>query len=209
MNFASTSCSDFTEKLSSRDPVPGGGGACALVGAVGTALGNMVGALTVGKKKYADVEDTMTEMMERGELLRTQLLDLMQRDAEVFAPLARAYALPKETAEERLYKQQVMEEALRGACGVPLQIMETCVEAVALLRVFAEKGSALAVSDAGVGALCCKAALQGASLNVLINTKAMQDRIEAESLNKRAEDLLSSGVRAADEIYQTVLEKLQ
>ena len=209
MDYTSLSCSEFVQALSSKAPVPGGGGTSALVGALGTALGNMVGSLTVGKKKYADVEEEMQGLKASCDRLQTELLQLVQRDAEVFEPLAAAYGMPKSTEEERMQKEKVMESALLGACEVPLQIMEKCCEAVLLLEQFASKGSVLAVSDAGVGAALCRSAIQGVSLNVFINTKAMKDRKKAEELNRRADDLLERFVPMADEIFRQVADRLR
>ena len=133
MDFISMSCDDFVEALASKDPVPGGGGASALVGALGIALGNMVGNLTVGKKKYAAVEARMYKLMAEADLVREQLLSLVERDAEVFQPLAEAYGLPHSTPEEQERKDRVMEAALKAACDVPVRIMETVCRAIDLI----------------------------------------------------------------------------
>ena len=209
MQFSQLSCSEFTEILASKVPVPGGGGACALAGALGTALGQMVGSLTVGKKKYADVEAEMFELISRCEQIRKELLALIQRDAEVFEPLSKAYGMPKTTPEEQQKKDEVMEKALKEACMVPMEIMEKCCESLDVIDVFAKKGSRLAVSDAGVGAAFSKAALQGASLNVFINTKAMKDRKTAKELNAKADAMLEKYLPFADEIYASVAESLR
>ena len=200
---------DFAAQLASKAPVPGGGGASALVGAVGVALGNMVGSLTVGKKKYADVEAKMYNMMARCEVLRQELLALIDRDAEVFEPLAKAYSMPKDTEEERAEKARVMAATLDDACLVPMEIMLKCCEALDLVKVFAEKGSRLAISDAGVAAAFCRAALEGASLNVFINTRLMENRERAEALNAQAEEMLDTYIPLAGEIVQTVTEALK
>ena len=171
MGFSTSTCTEFVEVLASKAPVPGGGGASALVGAVGTALGNMVGSLTVGKKKYADVEDEMWELKAKCDQLQKDFLRLIERDAEVFEPLSKAYGMPRETEEEKAEKARVMEIVLKDACSVPMEIMEKCCEAIELIVEFGAKGSKLAISDAGVGAAFCKAALKGASLNVYINTE--------------------------------------
>ena len=171
MGFSTVPCNEFVEVLGSKAPVPGGGGASALVGAVGTALGNMVGALTVGKKKYADVEEEMKELMAKATTLQDELLHLIERDAEVFEPLSKAYGMPRETEEEKAEKARVMEIVLKDACSVPMEIMEKCCEAIDLIVEFAAKGSALAISDAGVGAAFCKAALEGASLRIEKNKR--------------------------------------
>lgn len=209
MQWIDQSLRAFTEVLASKAPVPGGGGASALVGALGTALGSMVGALTVGKKKYAAVEEDIKGLMKQAEVLQAELLALVEKDAEVFAPLAAAYGMPKETKEEKAEKARVMELVLKDACSVPLEIMEKCCKVIDLHREFAEKGSVLAVSDAGVGVIFAKAALQGASLNVFINTGSMQDRAYAETLNEKAEKMLMEYTVAADEVYAKVYSQLK
>lgn len=208
MSFADKSCLDFTAELASKASVPGGGGASALCGALGTALGNMVGSLTVGKKKYADVEPEIKATMEKAEKVWRELLDLIQRDADVFEPLSKAYGLPKETEEQKAYKTEYMEKCLKEACSVPMDIMVKCCEAIELQKIFADKGSSLAISDAGVGVAFCKAALLGASLNVFINTKAMTDRPYAESLNVKANEMIAKYTVMADEIFNGVFARL-
>lgn len=209
MDFTTISNDEFIERLASKDPVPGGGGASALVGAVGIALGNMVGSLTVGKKKYADVEEEMYQLKKQAENLQKDLLMLMNRDAEVFEPLAKAYGMPRTTEEEKAEKARVMELVLKDACLVPMEIMEKCCEAIDLIAVFAEKGSVIAISDAGVGAAFCKGALQGASLNVYINTKSMADRAYAEQLNETCDKMLLDYLKKADEIFENVKNRLR
>lgn len=209
MGFSTVPCNEFVEVLGSKAPVPGGGGASALVGAVGTALGNMVGALTVGKKKYADVEEEMKELMAKATTLQDELLHLIERDAEVFEPLSKAYGMPRETEEEKAEKARVMEIVLKDACSVPMEIMEKCCEAIEIIVEFAAKGSTLAISDAGVGAAFCKAALQGASLNVYINTKSMKNREYAEELNAKCDAMLEKYTKIADEVFNSVLGRLK
>ena len=126
MGFTKRSCEEFVDVLASKAPVPGGGGASALVGAIGMALGNMVGSLTVGKKKYADVEEEMWELKGKADALQKELLALIERDAEVFEPLSKAYGMPRETEEEKAEKARVMEIVLKDACSVPMEIMEKC-----------------------------------------------------------------------------------
>lgn len=209
MSFIDKSCTDFITALAGKDPVPGGGGAAALVGAVGMALGHMVGSLTVGKKKYAEVEDDVKALMAQATALQDELLRLVGRDAEVFEPLSRAYGLPKETEEEKAHKQQVMEAALKEACSVPLDIMLACCKAIELHQGFAAKGSVIAISDVGCGVVCCQAALQAASLNVFINTKAMTEREYAEQINRQTNTMLEKHIKQADEIYASVAARLK
>ena len=209
MGFSDKSCSEFVEVLATKAPVPGGGGASAMVGALATALGNMVGSLTVGKKKYAAVEEEMRALKDRCDRLQKDFLHLVERDAEVFEPLARAYSMPKNTEEEKAEKARVMEIVLRDACSVPMEIMEKCCEAIDIIAVFAEKGSVIAISDAGVGATFAKAALQGASLNVYINTKSMADKALAAELNAKCDRMLEEYTGKADAIFDNVLGRLK
>jgi len=194
----------FVEELASNAPVPGGGGASALVGAIGVALGNMVGSLTVGKKKYADVEEEIKALKEKSTALQDKLLQLVEEDAKVFEPLSRAYGLPSGTDEEKAEKAKVLEEALNLACSVPMQIMETIGEAVSILEEFNEKGSRLAISDVGCGAICCQAALRAASLNVFINTKLMKDKENADKLNEKANALLEEYKKRTEDLFLQV-----
>ena len=200
VDFTQNSCREFVEVLASNAPVPGGGGAAALVGAIGTALGNMVGSLTVGKKKYADVQDEIIALKAKCDVLQKDLLDQVPADAEGFEPLAKAYGIPKDDPT----RDQVLEEATLVACKVPMKIMELCCEAIEAIAVFAAKGSRLAVSDAGCGAVCCKAAMQAASLNVFINTKSLKNREAAEALNAKANGMLDKYCAMADDIFAGV-----
>ena len=198
----------FLSTLSSKEPVPGGGGASALAGALGNALGQMVANLTIGKKRYADVEDEIKGLLARMEDLQKEFVILADRDEEVFAPLAAAYALPSGTDEEKAEKTRVMEGRLLDASLVPLEIMEKSLEGLEIVKILAEKGSRMAVSDAGVAAQFLRASLGGAVMNVYINTKSMKDRAKAEELNARAKELTEKGFALADEVYGTVLQKL-
>ncbi len=208
MGFTNKSCNEFVEVLATKAPVPGGGGASALVGAIGTALGNMVGSLTVGKKKYADVEEDIISLQAQADKLQEELLALVEKDAEVFEPLSKAYGLPKDTPEQQAEKDKVMEECLVNACSVPMEIMEKCCEAIDMMKEFADKGSKLALSDAGVGATMLRSALEGASLNVFINTSSMKNREVAESTESRANEMLAKYSVLADEIFKDVKERL-
>lgn len=199
---------DFLDELSSSSPTPGGGGASGLVGAIGCALGLMVGNLTVGKKKYKDVEDEIREIMEKLEDLKKKLVTSVDDDAENFKPLAEAYRLPKNTEEEKKHKEFVMESCLLDASLVPLQIMDLSYQSLKLFSTLNEKGSVMAISDVGVGVQCLRSALTGSIMNVYINTKSMKNREMAEKMNKRAEKLLVEGQLLADGITNSVIKKL-
>ena len=198
-------CTEFLSVLASKAAVPGGGGAAALVGAAGVALGNMVGCLTEGKKKYAAVEADIQRLNARAGELRRELEGLVEADAEAFAPLAKAYSIPKDDPA----RAEIMEKALDAACAVPLEILEKCAEGVALAEEYAAKGSVLAVSDAGCAALFCKAAMQAAGLNVAINTRLMAYREKAAALDKKAGALLAEYVPRADAVYTQVNGQLK
>lgn len=200
---------EFLAELSSKKPTPGGGGAAALGGAAGVSLGQMVINLTLGKKKYADVEEEMKELLEQLETLKAEFLHLADEDARVFAPLAAAYGLPGTTDEEKRRKAEVLEGHLLTASLVPLRVMEDAQKALVIMDILAEKGSRMAVSDVGVGVQFIRTALTGAVMNVWINTKSMKDREKAEELNGQADEMMRSGTAAADAVYQKVENALR
>ena len=169
----------------------------------------MVTNLTIGKKKYIDVEAEMEDIRSRLEALQQELVGLTDRDAEAFEPLSRAYGLPKETEEQRIEKERVMEKALYEASVVPLQIMKTVFRVMEDLEVLGEKGSRLAVSDVGVAVLFARAALEGASLNIYINTRLIKNREQAERLNKESDELIAEAGRLQEKIYTGVLAKIR
>ena len=209
MSFAEYTCERFVDILSTKAPVPGGGGASALVGALGTALGNMVGSLTVGKKKYANVEADIIKLKEKADILQKEFLYLIEEDARVFEPLSKAYGMPINTEEEKVEKACIMESLLKEACSVPMEIMRKCCEAIDIIEKFAEIGSTIALSDAGVGVTFCKAALLGASLNVYVNTKVMRNSENADMLNTEADKMVQIYAQRADALFNIISERLK
>lgn len=200
--------SAFLEELSSKKPTPGGGGAAALGGAQGVALGEMVINLTLGKKKYADVEEEMQLLLIKLEDIKKEFLRLADEDAKVFAPLAAAYGLPAGTEEEKKHKAEILETHLLASSLVPKAVMEQSLEAIAVMDILARKGSRLAVSDVGVGVTFLRSALLGAKMNVSINTKFMKQREIADKLDQEANVLAETGTRLCDEIYASVEAEL-
>ena len=194
----------FLEALASSAPTPGGGGAAALCGALGIALGNMVGSLTLGKKKYADVQEDIAALNSRAEALRADFVALIDADAAAFAPLSRAYGIPKDDPA----RAEIMEAALKRATEPPLEIMRRCAAALDVIADYAAKGSALAISDAGCAAALAIAAMKAAALNVRINTKSMADREAADKMNAEAAGLYEKYEKEAEEIYQNVYGRL-
>ena len=194
----------FLADLASSAPTPGGGGAAALCGALGIALGNMVGNLTLGKKKYADVQEDIAELNAKAEALRAGFVALVDADAEAFAPLSRAYSIPKDDPA----RDEIMEPALLKAAEAPLEIMRKCAEALDLISGYAAKGSALAISDAGCAAALCGAAMEAAALNVKINTKSMKNRADVDNINAEMNELLQKYFALSQEIYNDVSGRL-
>jgi len=198
------SLEQFVEVLASNAPVPGGGGAAALVGAIGMALGSMVGNLTVGKEKYKDVEAEVIEILEEAKKLQAQLLDLVDEDAKVFGKVAEVYKMPKNTEEDKKKRNEAMQEALKEACGVPLKIMELSSAAIKLHQRLAEIGSRLAISDVGVGVLCLKAALLSGRMNVVINLNSITDEEFVKRTSDYMEKICAEALSIADDTYDKV-----
>ena len=209
MKYIDLSFGEFIERLASADAVPGGGGAAAAAGALGAALGSMVANLTVNKKKYVSVKEEMERLIDSCGKLSRELAALADADAESFAPLAAAYGLPAGTEEEKARKAEVISKASEDACQVPFAVMEKAMEALKLHQRLAEAGSRMVISDVGVGAALCRAALQSAALNVYINTKSFTDRARAEEADRMADALTAEGSRMADGIYSAVSEALR
>lgn len=207
--MANQNMNEFIEVLSSSAPVPGGGGASAYAAAIGMSLGSMVANLTTGKKKYAEYQAEIEEVIVKAEVLTKELIAYMDKDAEAFEPLSKAYGLPKNTPEELAVREEVMEKALVAASETPLALMEKVVESMRILERLAVIGSALAISDVGVGIQMAKAALNGASLNVFINTKLMKNKEVADDMNSRADELLAVGNDLADEIFDAVMDRIR
>ncbi|MCM1565098.1 MAG: cyclodeaminase/cyclohydrolase family protein [Dehalobacter sp. 4CP] len=198
------SCIEFVNALSSKEPIPGGGGASAYVGSIGMALGVMVGSLTVGKKKYADVEADVLVLMEKGQKIIEKLQVLVKEDADAFYPLSQAYGLPKNTEEEIRAKEETLQAALVKATLVPLDIARCCADGINLQEEFAQKGTRIAISDVGVGVTFLKAALEGAKLNVLINTQIMKDQVLKQKIETELNELVTTYTAKADRIFAEV-----
>lgn len=200
-NLTNQSCAAFAAALASKAPVPGGGGASALVGALGAALCSMVCNYTVGKQKYAGVEEDVKTILARAEELRERLLALVEEDAKAFEPLSRAYAIPKDGPG----REAIMEQCLRDAAAPPMELLRLCCQAIDLHRELLDKGSAMVLSDVGAGVIFCWSALYGAWLNLKVNTKPMEDRAYAEGMNRQADELVSKYWKIADEVYEAVM----
>ncbi len=195
---------DFIKELSSDAPIPGGGGASALIGAIGLALCAMVANITTRRQKGFQEELDMSSLLERTTNCTKRLLELIQKDGEAFEPLSRAYRLPVEAPDREL----IMEKALIEAATVPLELLEEVGQSIDILEELFEKGAKLVISDVAVAASSCKSAMEGAIMNVYCNTRSMKNREYALLLNDRAEQLFNEGVGRCNIIYQKVKEEL-
>ncbi|MBR0308137.1 MAG: cyclodeaminase/cyclohydrolase family protein [Mogibacterium sp.] len=202
MDMLEMKISEFLDKLKSKDAVPGGGGASALAAAIGSSLGTMVGSLTVGKKKYADVEEDIKALMAEMSELSDKLAACVNKDAELFEPLSKAYGIPKEDPD----RDTILEKCLKDAASAPFEIIELSCRAIELLEEFYAKGSSLMISDAVTGAVLVKGAMLGAAVNVRVNTRLMKDRAYAEELDRKVEAMIGEYSARADRVFESFFE---
>ena len=198
----------FLDALASSAPAPGGGSVAALSGALGAALVSMVCNLTLGRKKYADVQDEIASLVERSEALRDELTDLLEADVAAYTRVSTAYRLPRGTDQEKFARSAAIQEALKEATIVPIHVAEACVKVLDLCTPAAEKGNVNVVSDAGVAALMAEAGLRSAALNVIINLNAIKDEAFCSEMGSKLESLLDGRSALKDRIYDLVVEKL-
>ena len=208
MRISEKTCVDFVDVLASKSAVPGGGGAAALTGAIGIALGSMVCNLTIGKKKYAEHEESVKSILEKARSLEKDLIGMIDEDAECFLPLSKAYGLPSLTDEEKKIKSETMENALKKACEVPIKIVKACYESIKLHEDLVDKGSRLAISDIGVGVQCLRASILSGQLNVLININSIKDEKYVNEVRNEINSLVEEGVKICDEVYLKVEKAL-
>lgn len=203
-DFTNQTCREFVDLLASNEPMPGGGAAAALVGAIGVALGSMVGNLTIGREKYADVEELMKNLVEKCAVLKEQMLAQALADAEGFIPLANAYAMDKSDPT----RDDMIDKGCIIACEVPLKSLELCGEALEMLKIYYEKGTRLAFSDAVCGAVMLRSVMESASVNIYINTNTLRDKAKAKEINDKCDDMLSKYIPLSDEIYNDAKRSL-
>lgn len=176
---------EFLEKTYGKDPVPGGGSISALCGALAASLAEMVTALTIGRKKYADVEKEMLKHVPQMEEARMKFLDFIDKDAEAYQVVFDAYKLPKETEEEQKFRNEKIQTAILEAALVPLHVAETAVGIMDSIFQIGIKGNRNAVTDACVAIMCARTAVLGAILNVRINLSILDDKELAKDLENR------------------------
>ena len=198
----------FLDELSSSAPAPGGGSVAALSGALGAALISMVSNLTIGKKKYTDVQKEIIELLKKSERLRKELIDLLEADIKVYTELSQTMKMPRDTDEQKTARAKAMDKALKAATDVPMRVAEACVSVMDLCRPAAERGNVNAVSDVGVGVLMAEAGLRSAALNVLINLGWIKDESFVSESRTKLDALLKGKPASRDEIYELVASKL-
>jgi formiminotetrahydrofolate cyclodeaminase len=198
----------FLHELASKQATPGGGSAAAVIGAQSAALTSMVCNLTIGKPKYAEVENEMKLLLKQSEALREELIGMIKADVDVFDKLMAAYGLPKNTDQEKTDRSQQIQVTLKEATIVPLECARACAKAIKLSRVASEKGNIGVISDAGVAAMAGYSALKSAALNVYINAGSIKDKDFAEEKLAEIEQIISGAEAEAEETYQIVKAKL-
>lgn len=198
----------FLDELASKAPTPGGGSAAAIMGAQSAALTSMVCNLTIGKPKYAEVENDMQALLQKSEALREALTGMIQADIDVFNRLMATYALPKESDDQKTLRSAAIQQALSEATEIPLACARACAQAVELSRIAADKGNSAAISDAGVAVMAAYSGLKSAALNVYINAGSLKDRTYADAKLSELESILNGIDVDAEQIYQLVKNKL-
>ena len=199
---------DFLDALASNAPAPGGGSVAALSGALGAALLSMVCNLTLGKKRYAAVQDEIAALVAKTEELRHRLTDLLEADVQVYTGVSAAYKMPRKSPEEKAARSAAIQVALKAAAQVPLDVAAACVEVLELCTQTAEQGNLNAVSDAGVAALMAEAGLRSAALNVIINVNAIKDEAFSAKLQGELDALLEGRSALKEQVYDRVVAKL-
>ena len=208
MKLADMTVKEFARLVASNSPAPGGGSVAALMAANGAALLGMVARLTTGKKKYAAHEELMKEILIKSDKIYEKFVHLIDTDTEAFNKVSAVFSMPKETDEEKAARQEAMQDALKAAASVPVEVMESCFTALKLTYNAVGKSNANAASDLGVAALALGAGIKGAWLNVKINLAGIKDEVFVKELTEKGENLLQSADNLASKIYEIILADL-
>ncbi|MDP2945707.1 MAG: cyclodeaminase/cyclohydrolase family protein [Atribacterota bacterium] len=200
---------NFLDELASNSPTPGGGSVAALAGALGAALISMVGNLTIGKKKYEDVEEDIKKIISSSEKLRYELSQLIEEDVKVFNNFMATYKMPKETEDEKKIRAEKIQESLIKAAKVPLKVAYKCLDILSLSKEVAEKGNINVVSDAGVAVLMAEAALESAIINVKINLRMIKDEKVRTELSSSIKEISLKEKGQKEKVLEIVEEKIR
>jgi formiminotetrahydrofolate cyclodeaminase len=199
---------EYLDELSSNSPTPGGGNVAALCGVLASSLGTMVCNLTIGKKKYADVEKEMIAAKDKIDSYRDEFINLAAKDNEAFNKVMAAFKLPKESESEKELRSNQIEDATIGAAEVPGDVIKYCREVLPLLKTVSEKGNKNSLSDASVSVILIKSAAQSAYLNVLINCASLGNQTIANEIVKRTDILINEIENDADGIYENIIKSI-
>ena len=197
---------EYFNELSSNSPTPGGGNVAALCGALSSSLGIMVCNLTIGKKKYVDVESEMIRLKEKLENMQKNFIELGQKDNASFDKVIDAFKLPKETEQEKNIRSKAIEEATIGATSAPMEVIQTSKTLLPILEIIIDKGNKNSLSDAGVAVTLVGTAAKGAYLNVLINCSSLSNQTIANELKKSADILIEEVIRTSDRLFEQVVK---
>ena len=208
MNLEKT-LQEYLNELSSNSPTPGGGNVAALCGALSASLGTMVCNLTIGKKKYADVENEMISVKQKLETYQKTFVELGAKDNAAFEKVMEAFKLPKETDAEKETRSKKIEEATLGAADIPAQVMKTCADILPLLKIIIDKGNRNSLSDAGVAASLIGTAAKSAYMNVIINCSSLSNQTIAQEIKKRADVSIEEISRSSDFLVEQVVKAIQ
>jgi methenyltetrahydrofolate cyclohydrolase len=198
----------FLDALASQSATPGGGSAAAIIGAMGAALVSMVCNLTIGKKKYAEVEGEMKDVLAKADTLRKQLIGMIEDDVKAFDAVMGAYGMPKETDADKAKRDSAIQAALKQATDVPMACARAARQVIDIAAIASDKGNLNVISDAGVGVLAGYAALRSAALNVFTNARMITDKTFAEAKLKELNQLLAGAEGATEKAYGVVKGKV-
>lgn len=196
---------NYLDELSSNSPTPGGGNVAALCGALSSSLATMVCNLTIGKKKYAEVESEMISLKEKLEIYQKKFIELGKKDNLAFDKVMNAFKLPKDTDEQKEIRNKEIENATIGAAEIPSEVMQTAKELLPLLKIIIEKGNRNSLSDVGVAAALVETASKGAYLNVIINCASLNNQIIAQEMKKRVDIVLQETCNESESLVQKVI----
>lgn len=199
------SVNEFLDEVASNSPAPGGGSVAALAGSLGAALTSMVCRLTIGKKKYADVQTEIEHVLQKSEELRANLTSIVEEDTKAFNGVMAAFGMAKETDEQKSLRNKAIQQATKSATLVPLELLGLCEEGIGLARTVVEKGNKNSLSDAGVALLLLQAAAGGAALNVRINLSGLED----QTFRNEAIEKVSLATRNIDDAVDRVMSSLK
>jgi formiminotetrahydrofolate cyclodeaminase len=208
MNLSKT-LHEYLDELSSNSPTPGGGNVSAICGALASSLGTMVCSLTIGKKKYVEVEADMMKIRSKLGAYKDHFLELAEKDNAAFNKVMEAFKLPKETEEDKFIRLKHIEIATLEAAKVPELVINYCMEILPLIKSVFEKGNQNSVSDAGVAALLINAASQGAYLNVLINCSSLKDNNEAKEILNKVAGTIDNIKTESNKIVDKIIAQMQ